>query len=113
MKTDLKILDITRAFGIGLCLIAAGMTAMLCAGCITTRTPAGESTTSLDLDTTIALTQLTLTVTEQAFDMWLRYEAAQSTLDAQQLLAETTARRERIEQLTAALAALYEARAKQ
>ena len=40
------------------------------AGCITTRTPDGITTTQVDLQTTIALTQLAISTAEQAWQFW-------------------------------------------
>lgn len=129
MNTDSRVFDKTRTFRIAFCIFAAIMSALiLLGGCtnantrfITTVTehPNGEIVTvtapapAMDPDLAIVVTELTLRAEQALFDQWLRYESQDSGLDAAVLAAETARRTERINQLTAALQALYEARAQQ
>lgn len=99
---------------IGMAALLAGCLVLVVA-CTTTSTTAPDGTTTvtraMDAETAVAMAQLALTSTEQAFDMWLQYQEAQTDKDAAAYDAEKALRQERIENLKTTLAALIEARA--
>ena len=49
--------------------------ALVAGGCITIRTPEGTTTTRVDLDTTIAIAQLSFNIAKQAVQLWEQYRA--------------------------------------
>lgn len=83
------------------------MLAML-GGCVTLRAPDGTTETRIDIDTTIALTQLALTSAEQALTLYMQYMEMRGT---EPDTSELEARQARIQLLRDALTTLYEARA--
>lgn len=87
-----------------LCAISMG----LCA-CRTTIKPGGEVVREVDIDTTIALTQLALSSAEQGLQLYLMY-ARESGETAAQMEAERIERNERIIKLTNILADLMKQR---
>lgn len=100
---------------IGMAALLAGCLVLVVVGCTTTSTTAPDGTTTvtraMDAETAVAMAQLALTSTEQAFDMWLQYQEAQTDKDAAAYEAEKALRQERIENLKTTLAALIEAKA--
>lgn len=80
---------------------------MLGTACVTIKQPDGTSETRIDIDTTIALTQLALTTAEQALSLWLMYQEQQGVQDEAGTVLETAARQQRIETLKGVLAELY------
>jgi uncharacterized lipoprotein NlpE involved in copper resistance len=78
-----------------------------------TTSPTGEviTQTNIDLDITIALSQLALNGAQMAFDMWMQYERQNSTLTTQEMAAETTGRQAYIDQLQESLQALWKLKA--
>ena len=71
-------------------------------GCITTKT-ADTTTTKIDLDTTIALTQLSINAAQQGFQMWMEYQEKQEIKDQQQYEKELARRQENIALLQSTL----------
>ena len=81
--------------------------ALLTQGCITVRsideTGNAVEETRIDLDTTIALTQLALNCAEQAFALWVQWQAQQGQLTESDVAVEAAARQARIDALKALL----------
>jgi hypothetical protein len=92
-----------------LCIVI--LLSMLGVACITVRQPDGTSETRVDIDTTIALTQLALTTAEQALAMWLQYQAQQGALDEASVAQEAAARQRNIDAIKGILESLYAKRA--
>jgi uncharacterized lipoprotein NlpE involved in copper resistance len=86
---------------------------LVLSGCITIQQPDGTTETRVDIDTTIALTQLALTSAEQALALWLQYQATMGTLDAEQVAREAEARQAKIDILRGTLSDLMAIKAAQ
>lgn len=84
-------------------ILICALTGAALTGCITTTKPDGETVTQVDLQTTIALTQLALSTAEQAWDFW---QANHKEATAEQVEAERTRREAQIAALREELTAL-------
>jgi len=79
--------------------------------CLTVRLPDGTTTTSVDLDTTIAIAQLTFDLAQQGLELWDAHQAINASLDEAEYQRGREERVARIAELRALLADLYALRA--
>lgn len=84
--------------------------ALILVGCITTTTPDGATTRTVDLQATIALTELALASAEQAYDLWLQQQEQRDERAQLDYQREAAIRQERIELLRGTLMGLYRRR---
>jgi len=78
---------------------------------ITVRTPEGTTTTSVDLDTTIAIAQLAFQLAQQGLELWQQYQAGNTQRDEVAYQAELLKRQLSLQSRKEALAELYKIKA--
>jgi ABC-type transport system involved in cytochrome bd biosynthesis fused ATPase/permease subunit len=91
-------------------MVTVALVLALVAGCITVRTPEGTSTTRVDLDTTIAIAQLSFNLAQQGFELWAQYQELNVERDEVAYQAELLRRQQQLEALKGALQELYRLR---
>ena len=92
-------------------IMTAALVMALVAGCITIRTPEGTTTTSVDLDTVIAIGQLSFDLAQQGLELWQQYQASNTQRDEVAYQAELLERQLRLQSLKDALTELYKIKA--